>query len=117
MSRSDVSKFKQETGDTPMIRRLVFLLITSLASCSGFYLIYQYYLSDIVPVASSEGPQSLLRFEMAFIVTAVMWVSLAVAVLTAIFLGILLTRPAQPTGTTATNLPLPRRKVPGSGLR
>ena len=100
-----------------MIRRLVFLLLTSLASYAGFYSIYQYYLSDIVPVASSEGPQSLWRFESAFILTAIMWVSLAVAALAAIFLAVLLTRQAPRTGTTATIPPLPRRKVPGSGLR
>jgi hypothetical protein len=100
-----------------MIRRLVFLLVTSLASYGGFYLIYRVYLSDIVPVASSEGTQSLLRFETAFILTAIMWVSLAVAALTTIFIVLLLVRQAQcPQGTAAVP-PWPRRKVPGSGLR
>jgi hypothetical protein len=100
-----------------MIRRLVFLLATSLASYGGFYLIYLFYLSDIVPVASSEGPQSLWRFEAAFILTAVMWVSLAVAALAAIFIALLLVRQAQRPQGTAAVPPWPRRKVPGSGLR
>ncbi len=100
-----------------MIRRLLLLLLTSFVSYGGFYLIYHYYLSDIVPVASSDGPQSLWRFEAAFVLTAVMWISLAVAALAFIFIAVLLVKQAQHTGTTATSPPLPRRKVPGSGLR
>ncbi len=98
-----------------MMRRLVFLLLVSLASYAGFYLVYHYFLSDIVPVASSDEPQSLWRFETAFILTAIMWVSLAVAAFAAVFIAVLLTRPAQ--RTRATPPPLARRKVPGSGLR
>lgn len=100
-----------------MMRRLVFLLVVSLASYAGFYLIYHFYLSDIVPVASSDGPQSLWRFETAFILTATMWVSLAVAALAAIFIVVLLTRQTPPSRTRAVHPPLPRRRVPGSGLR
>ncbi len=100
-----------------MIRRLVFLLVTSLASYGGFYLIYRYYLSDILPVASSEGPQSLWRFETAFILTAIMWVSLAVAALTALSIVLLLVKRARNTQSAAVPRPTPRRKVPGAGLR
>lgn len=99
-----------------MIRRLVYLLTASLASYGGLYLIYRRYLADIVPIASSDGPQSLWRFEAAFVVTAVMWMSLAVSVLSAFFLGLLLMKRLQDRQGPGAIRP-GRRKVPGAGLR
>ena len=100
-----------------MTRRLVFLMLASFASYAGLSLIYQSYFSDIVPVASSEGAQSLWRFEAAFVLTAIMWISLAVALLATIFITVLLIQQIRRTGSRETHSPLPRRKVPGSGLR
>jgi hypothetical protein len=100
-----------------MIRRLVFLLVTSLAFYSAFHLIYGYYLSDIRPVASSEGPQSLLRFETAFVLTAIMWISLAIAMLTSISIIVLVVRRAQSPQAAAAIQSRPNCKDSGSSLR
>lgn len=99
-----------------MIRRLVYLLAASLASYGGLYLIYHRYLADIVPIASSDGPQSLWRFEAAFVVTAVMWILLAVSVLSAFSLGLLLVKRIQGRQGPGASRP-GQRKVPGAGLR
>lgn len=99
-----------------MIRRLVYLLVASLASYGGLYLIYQRYLADVVPIASSDGPQSLWRFEAAFVFTAVMWISLAVSVLSAFSIGLLLMRRTRDRQGLRVIRPA-QRKVPGAGLR
>lgn len=99
-----------------MIRRLAYLLAASLASYGALFLIYQSYLADIVPIASSDGPQSLWRFEAAFVVTAIMWISLAVSVLAALSIGLLLVRRIRDGRSTRVIRPT-QRKVPGAGLR
>ena len=66
-----------------MLRRLVYLLLTSAAFYVGITLILRFF-ADILPLASTEEPQSIWRFEMAFVLTAVQWITLAVAAITAL---------------------------------
>jgi hypothetical protein len=72
-----------------MLRRLVYLLLTSAAFYVGITLILRFF-ADILPLASTEEPQSIWRFEMAFVLTAVQWITLAVAAITALATTVLL---------------------------
>jgi hypothetical protein len=72
-----------------MLRRLIYLLLTSAAFYVGITLILRFF-ADILPLASTEEPQSIWRFEMAFMLTAVQWITLAVAALTAVAITVLL---------------------------
>jgi hypothetical protein len=72
-----------------MLRRLVYLLLASTAFCIAITFVLGFF-SDILPLASTEEPQSIWRFETAFVLTAVQWIALCVAALSAISITILL---------------------------
>ena len=63
-----------------MVRRLVYLAVGSTAFMVGVTVVLRYF-SDILSLASSE-PQSIWRFEVAFLLTAAQWIALAVVAIT-----------------------------------
>ena len=65
-----------------MLRRLVYLAVGATACLAGITVILNYF-SDILPLASTE-PQSVWRFEAAFLITAAQWIALAVVALSAV---------------------------------
>jgi len=75
-----------------MQRRLVYLTVGATACLAGITVILHYF-SDILPLASTE-PQSLWRFEAAFLLTAAQWVALAVVALSAVSIVMLLWKSA-----------------------
>ncbi|MFO1107978.1 MAG: hypothetical protein U1E61_02210 [Bradyrhizobium sp.] len=76
-----------------MLRRLVYLVMASTVLLAGVTVILRYF-SDILPLASTE-PQSVWRFELAFLLTATQWVALAVVALAAVSIAIVLYRSAR----------------------
>jgi hypothetical protein len=76
-----------------MLRRLSYLAVGATACFAGITVILRYF-SDILPLASTE-PQSVWRFETAFLLTAAQWIALAVVAMTAISIAILLMRSAK----------------------
>jgi hypothetical protein len=76
-----------------MLQRFVYLLVGGTAVLAGISFILR-YLSDIQPVATPE-PQSVWRFEAAFLLTAAQWIALAVVALAAVSIVVLLFRPAR----------------------
>ena len=78
-----------------MFRRLVTVLLASLALNVAIYLVRQDYFSDVVPVAASEGPQVLWRFETAFLLSALQLIMIAVSVATAFFFVLLAVKNAR----------------------
>jgi hypothetical protein len=76
-----------------MLRRLAYLAVGATACFAGITVILRYF-SDILPLASTE-PQSVWRFETAFLLTAAQWIALAVVAITAISIAILLMRSAK----------------------
>ena len=81
-----------------MLRRLIYLLLTSAAFYCGITFILRFF-ADILPVASTEEPQSIWRFEMAFVLTAVQCITLAVVGLTAVATTVLLCNNARRSGS------------------
>jgi hypothetical protein len=80
-----------------MMRRLVYFLVAATAFLAGVTVILGYF-SDILPLASTE-PQSVWRFEAAFLLTAAQWTALAVVAITAVSIIVLAwksTRPRAP---------------------
>jgi hypothetical protein len=77
-----------------MRRRLVYLVVAGTAFLAGVTAILGYF-SDILPLASTE-PQSVSRFEAAFLLTAAQWIALAVVVIAAASIVVLLWRSARP---------------------
>lgn len=75
-----------------MLRRLVYLVMTGMVFVAGITFMLRYF-SDILPLASTE-PQSVWRFEAAFLLTAAQWVAIAVVVLAAASIVTLLCRSA-----------------------
>jgi hypothetical protein len=75
-----------------MLRRLVYVLLASTAVCIGITFILTFF-SDILPLASTE-PQTVWRFETAFVLTAAQWITLCVAALAALSISVLLWRNA-----------------------
>lgn len=73
-----------------MIRRLVVLVCTSALACAALLILYHFVFSDILPLAAGEETQSVSRFEAAFVVTAVTWISGAVCLLSVLGLVTLL---------------------------
>jgi hypothetical protein len=71
-----------------MLRRLVYLAVAATACLAGITVILLYF-SDILPLASTE-PQSVWRFEAAFLLTAAQWIALAVVALSAVSIVALL---------------------------
>jgi hypothetical protein len=65
-----------------MLRRMVYLAVAATACLAGITVILRYF-SDILPLASTE-PQSVWRFEAAFLLTAAQWIALAVVALAAV---------------------------------
>ena len=64
-----------------MLRRLVYLAVGATACLAGITVVLRYF-SDILPLATTE-PQSVWRFEAAFLLTAAQWIALAVVALAA----------------------------------
>ena len=77
-----------------MMRRLVYFLVAATAFLAGVTVILRYF-SDILPLASTE-PQSVWRFEAAFLLTAAQWTALAVVAITAVSIIVLLWKSARP---------------------
>lgn len=73
-----------------MLRRLVYLVVAGTAVLAGVTVILRYF-SDILPLASTE-PQSVWRFEAAFLLTAAQWIALAVVAIAAVSIVVLLMR-------------------------
>lgn len=71
-----------------MLRRLVYLVAAGTAVLAGVTVILNYF-SDILPLASTE-PQSVWRFEAAFLLTAAQWIALAVVAIAAVSIVVLL---------------------------
>lgn len=71
-----------------MLRRLVYLVVAATAVLAGVTVILRYF-SDILPLASTE-PQSVWRFEAAFLLTAAQWIALAVVAIAAVSIVVLL---------------------------
>jgi hypothetical protein len=76
-----------------MTRRLVYFLVAATAFLAGVTVILRYF-SDILPLASTE-PQSVWRFEAAFLLTAAQWTALAVVAITAVSIIVLLWKSAR----------------------
>jgi hypothetical protein len=74
-----------------MMRRLAFLLAGSGAFALVLTVAYNRFFSDILPLATTE-PQSLWRFETAFVLTSITWIAAAVAALSAMGLLLFLIR-------------------------
>jgi len=70
------------------MRRLIYLAVGATAVLAGITTILHYF-SDILPLASTE-PQSVWRFEAAFLLTAAQWIALAVVALAAASIVVLL---------------------------
>jgi hypothetical protein len=81
-------------GEGIMLRRLVYLVVAGTAFLAGVTVILRYF-SDILPLASTE-PQSVWRFEAAFLLTALQWTALAVVAIAAVSIVVLLWRSARP---------------------
>ena len=71
-----------------MLRRLFYLVVASTAFLAATSIILRYF-SDILPLASTE-PQSVWRFEAAFLLTAAQWIALAVVAIASISIVTLL---------------------------
>jgi uncharacterized membrane protein YedE/YeeE len=70
------------------MRKLIYLATGATAVLAGITAILRYF-SDILPLASTE-PQSVWRFEAAFLLTAAQWIALAVVALAATSIVVLL---------------------------
>jgi hypothetical protein len=77
-----------------MMRRLVYFLVAATAFLAGVTVILGYF-SDILPLASTE-PQSVWRFEAAFLLTAAQWTALAVVAITAVSIIVLAWKSTRP---------------------
>lgn len=76
-----------------MLRRLVYLVVAGTAFLAGVTAILRYF-SDILPLASTE-PQSVWRFEAAFLLTAAQWIALAVVAIGVVCIIVLLWKSAR----------------------
>jgi hypothetical protein len=77
-----------------MLRRLVYLVVAGTVFLAGVTVILRYF-SDILPLASTE-PQSVWRFEAAFLLTAAQWTAIAVVAIAAISIVVLLWKSTRP---------------------
>jgi hypothetical protein len=80
-----------------MMRRLVYFLVAATAFLASVTVILRYF-SDMLPLASTE-PQSVWRFEAAFLLTAAQSTAIAVMAIAAVSIVVLLwksTRPRAP---------------------
>jgi hypothetical protein len=76
-----------------MLRKLVCLVIAGTVCLAGITVILRTF-SDILPLASTE-PQTIWRFEIAFLLTAAQWIALAVVALAAISVIVLMWKSAR----------------------
>jgi hypothetical protein len=81
---------RSRRGRKVMLRRLVYLVMAGTAFLAGVTVILRYF-SDILPLASTE-PQSVWRFEAAFLLTAAQWIALAVVAIASVSIVVLLWR-------------------------
>jgi len=77
-----------------MLQRLVYLVVVATAVLAGITVVLGYF-SDIQPVAFPE-PQSVWRFEVAFLLTAAQWIALAVVGIALVAITVLILRSARP---------------------
>ena len=77
-----------------MMRRLVYFLVAATAFLAGVTMILRYF-SDILPLASTE-PQSVWRFEAAFLPTAAQWIAIAVVAIAAVSIVVLRWKSTRP---------------------
>jgi uncharacterized membrane protein YedE/YeeE len=70
------------------MRKLIYLAVGATAVLAGITAILRYF-SDILPLATTE-PQSVWRFEAAFLLTAAQWIALAVVALAAASIVVLM---------------------------
>jgi hypothetical protein len=77
-----------------MLRRLVYLVVAGTVFLAAVTMILRYF-SDILPLASTE-PQSVWRFEAAFLLTAAQWTAIAVVAIAAISIVVLLWKSTRP---------------------
>jgi hypothetical protein len=77
-----------------MLRRLVYLVMAGTAFLAGVTVILRCF-SDILPLASTE-PQSVWRFEAAFLLTAAQWTALAAVAIAAASIVVLLWKSTHP---------------------
>ncbi|MFB9261596.1 hypothetical protein ACFFWD_00080 [Bradyrhizobium erythrophlei] len=70
-----------------MKRRLTLLFVGSAIFSLTLVLFYNWFFPDVLPLASTE-PQSIWRFEAAFVVTSIAWIAASVSALSAV--GLLL---------------------------
>lgn len=67
-----------------MTRRLIVLFSVSALASGAVLILYHFVFSDILPLAAGAVPQSIWRFEAAFLVTAAAWICGAVCLLSAL---------------------------------
>ncbi|MBR1125178.1 hypothetical protein JQ628_26900 [Bradyrhizobium lablabi] len=77
-----------------MLQRLVYVAVVATAVLVGITVVLGYF-SDMQPVAFPE-PQSVWRFEAAFLLTAAQWIALAVVGIALFAIVVLLCRSARP---------------------
>jgi hypothetical protein len=77
-----------------MLRRLVYLVVAGTVFLAAVTMILRYF-SDILPLASTE-PQSVWRFEAAFLLTAAQWTAIAVVAIAAVSIVVLLWKSTRP---------------------
>jgi hypothetical protein len=77
-----------------MLRRLVYLVMAGTVFLASVTIILRYF-SDILPLASTE-PQSVWRFEAAFLLTAAQWTAIAVVAIAAVSIVVLLWKSTRP---------------------
>ena len=77
-----------------MLRRLVYLVVAGTVFLASVTVILRYF-SDILPLASTE-PQSVWRFEAAFLLTAAQWTAIAVVAIAAVSIVVLLWKSTRP---------------------
>jgi hypothetical protein len=77
-----------------MLRRLVYLVVAGTVFLAAVTIILRYF-SDILPLASTE-PQSVWRFEAAFLLTAAQWTAIAVVAIAAVSIVVLLWKSTRP---------------------
>jgi hypothetical protein len=77
-----------------MLRRLVYLVVAGTVFLAAVTMILRYF-SDILPLASTE-PQSVWRFEAAFLLTAAQWTAIAVVAIAAVSIVVLLWKSIRP---------------------